>query len=86
MRLNSAYGGDMDAFQRKRFENLIARALNPDFEVIARELVAQARGWIEGLLEGNVISPERYSELFRQIAQVEHEVRTRTHGRLSIAS
>lgn len=76
----------MDAFQQRRFDNLIARALSPDFDVIARELIAQARGWIEGLLEGNVISPERYSDLFRQIAQVEDEVRSRTHGRLSIAS
>ena len=76
----------MDAFQRKRFENLIARALNPDFETIARELVAQARGWIDGLLEGNVISPSNYSDLFREIARAEETVRARNHGRLSIAS
>jgi hypothetical protein len=86
MRLNSAYGGDMDAFQRKRFENLIARAMNPEFDAIAREFIAQARGWIDGLLEGNVISPSNYSELFREIAHAEDKVRARTHGRLSIAS
>lgn len=76
----------MDAFQRKRFENLIARAQNPEFQQIARELIAQARGWIDGLLEGNVISPLCYSELFREIAHAEDEVRARPHGRLSIAS
>lgn len=76
----------MDEFQQRRFDNLIARALNPAFEAIYRELIAQARGWIDGLLEGNVITPQRYSELFRAIAQAEDEVRSRTHGRLSIAS
>ncbi|WP_110946453.1 hypothetical protein [Pseudomonas bohemica] len=76
----------MDALQNKRFENLMAQALSPDFDLIARELIARARGWIDGLLEGKVITTERYSELFRVIYQVEAQVYARTHGCSSIAS
>lgn len=76
----------MDDLQRKRFDNLLAQAQSPEFSLIARELVARAFGWIDGLLEGNVISPTHYSDLFREIAQVEALIYARKHGRLSIAS
>jgi hypothetical protein len=76
----------MDEFQRRRFENLLARAQKPEFSLVARELIARAFGWIEGLLEGDVLSPSDYSDLFREIAHVEAQVYARTNGRLSIAS
>lgn len=86
MRSQLATGATMDEFQRRRFENLLARAQKPEFSLVARELIARAFGWIEGLLEGNVISPTDYSDLFREIAHVEAVIYAQTNGRPSVAS
>jgi hypothetical protein len=76
----------MNELQRKRFENLLARAQKPEFDLVARELVARAFGWIEGLLEGDVITPEDYSGLFREIALVEALIYDRSRARPRLAS
>lgn len=75
----------MNELQKMRFDNLLARAQKPEFDLVARELVARAFGWIDGLLEGNVINPEAYSDLFREIAHVEALIyeRSRVPSRLA---
>jgi len=76
----------MNELQKMRFDNLLARAKKPEFDLVARELVGRAFGWIDGLLEGNVISPEAYSDLFREIALVEAEIYERSRNRVRLAS
>jgi len=76
----------MDEFQRKRFDNLLTQAADPKKHLIARELVARAFGWIDGLMEGNVIQPSEYSILFDQISVVESRIRDQSYRRLGLAS
>lgn len=76
----------MDDFQRKRFDNLLARAQQPEKSLIARELIARAFGWIDGLMEGGVIKPAEYSGLFNEIRHVEALIRDRTFTTVGLAS
>lgn len=76
----------MNAFQRKRFETLLRLASDPAYCDIAREYVSRAFGYIDGLLEGDVITPAQYGELFTEIAAAESMIRERSYRRIGIAS
>jgi hypothetical protein len=76
----------MNEFQRKRFDNLLGQAENPAQECIAREHVSRAFGYIDGLLEGDAITPSDYADLFREISAVEARIRLKTYRRIGLAS
>lgn len=76
----------MNAFQRRRFEILLRLAVDPKQESIAREHVSRAFGYIDGLLEGDVITPAQYGELFTEIGAAESVLRNRSDRRIGIAS
>lgn len=76
----------MNAFQRRRFDVLLRLANDPKQESIAREHVSRAFGYIDGLLEGDVITPAQYGELFTEIGAVEALIRSHAYRRIGIAS
>ena len=76
----------MNAFQRKRFETLLRLASDPAYFDIAREYVSRAFGYIDGLLEGDAITPTDYAGFFREISAAESTIRERSYRRIGLAS
>lgn len=75
----------MNDFQRSKLDRLIYDALQPG-RVISDADLAQARGYIDGLLEGDVLSPDEYSEYHRQIMAASRTIFERDMARLRMAS
>lgn len=72
----------MDVYQRKRFDKLLELAKDPAQDCLARERVQRAFGYIDGLHEGDAISPVEYAGLFNEIQQVDALIFERTHAKL----
>jgi hypothetical protein len=76
----------MDEFQRRLFDNLLRRATDPSMGCISRELVSRAFGYIDGLMEGNVIQPTEYSSLFDEIRHAESVIASQPYQPIWLAS
>lgn len=74
----------MNEFQRKRFDNLLVQAIDPERDWIAREHISRAFGYIDGLFEGDVINALQYSDLFREIVQAESVIRERAQPKIEL--
>lgn len=75
----------MNDYQRDKADTLIRLALMPD-RLIADEHLAEARGYITGLLEGGQMNPVEFSEYHHQILAAQREVRYREMVKLGIAA
>lgn len=75
----------MNDYQRTKIDRLIYDSLQPG-RLIAEKDLAEARGYILGLMEGEILSPEEFSHYHRQIMAASRTIFDRDMARLSMAS
>lgn len=75
----------MNDFQRSKIDRLIYDSLKPG-RLISDCDLAEARGYMNGLLEGGVLSPNEYSEYHNQIMAASRKIFDREMARLSAVS
>ena len=75
----------MHIYAKDKLDRLISDSLLPD-RLIAEEDLAEARGYLSGMLEGGAISPAEFSEYHRQVLAAQREVRRRLLEKLGIAA
>lgn len=75
----------MNGYMRDKLDRLISDSLIPD-RLIAEEDLAEARGYLGGLLEGGAISPAEFTEFHHQVLAAQREVRRRMMEKVGIAA